>query len=88
MLALMTHLQKGTMSSAKPESHPGEEFIFCLQGEIHYEIDGKVYPLKKGDTLHFFSTLPHRWEVIGDQGTKNLWVITPPPSGAVTELWK
>jgi transcriptional regulator with XRE-family HTH domain len=88
MLALMTHLQKGTMSSAKPESHPGEEFIFCLQGEIRYEIDGKVYPLKKGDTLHFFSTLPHRWEVIGDQVTKNLWVITPPPSGAVTELWK
>ena len=88
MLALMTHLKKGTISSAKPESHPGEEFVFCLQGEIHYEIDGKVYPLKKGDTLHFFSTLPHRWEVIGDQDTKNLWVITPPPSGAVTELWK
>jgi transcriptional regulator with XRE-family HTH domain len=88
MLALLAHLKKGTQSSDKPKSHPGEEFIFCLQGEINYEIDGKVFSLKKGDTLHFFSTLPHRWEVVGDHGTKNLWVITPPPSGAVTELWK
>jgi transcriptional regulator with XRE-family HTH domain len=88
MLALMAHLKKGTKSSDNPESHPGEEFIFCLQGEIKYEIDGKVFSLKKGDSLHFFSTLPHRWEVVGDQSNKNLWVITPPPSGAVTELWK
>ncbi len=88
LLALLTHLKKGTKSSTLPESHPGEEFIFCLQGEIKFEIDGMFYILKKGDSLHFFSALPHRYEVIGEKVTKNLWLITPPPSGAVTELWK
>jgi transcriptional regulator with XRE-family HTH domain len=88
MLALLTHLKNGTKSSDKPTSHPGEELIYCLEGKITYEIDGKIFPLKKGDTLHFFSNLPHRWEVVGENGTKNLWIITPPPTGAITELWR
>jgi len=88
MLALLTYLKNGTKSSNEPTSHPGEEFVFCLKGEINYEIDGKVYHLRKGDSLHFFSTLPHRWEVVGNGETKNLWIITPPPTGAITELWK
>jgi len=87
-VALLTQHKKGTQSGDKPQSHPGEEFVYCLQGEINYEIDGKEYFLKKGDSLHFFATLPHRWQVVGHGGAKNLWVMTPPPSGGATELWK
>ena len=53
LLALLTLLKAGTKSGLKPQSHPGEEFIFCLTGEIQYEVDGKTYLLKKGDNLHF-----------------------------------
>ena len=53
LLALLTLLKAGTKSGLKPQSHPGEEFIFCLAGEIQYEVDGKTYLLKKGDNLHF-----------------------------------
>ena len=88
LLALLTLLKADTKSGLKPQSHPGEEFIFCLSGEIQYEVDGKKYLLRKGDSLHFYAHLPHRWEVIGNKGTKNIWVITPPPTGGVTELWK
>jgi transcriptional regulator with XRE-family HTH domain len=88
LLVLLTFLKAGTKSGPKPQSHPGEEFVFCLTGEIQYEVDGKTYLLKKGDSLHFYAHLPHRWEVIGDKGTRNLWIITPPPTGGVTELWK
>jgi len=88
LLVLLTFLKSGTKSGPKPQSHPGEEFIFCLNGEIQYEVHGKTYLLKKGDSLHFYAHFPHRWEVIGSKGTKNLWIITPPPTGGVTELWK
>jgi transcriptional regulator with XRE-family HTH domain len=88
LLVLLTFLKAGTMSGPKPQSHPGEEFIFCLAGEIRYEVERKTYLLKKGDSLHFHAHLPHRWEVTGKKGTKNLWIITPPPTGGVTELWK
>ena len=88
LLSLLTHIKAGTKSGNKPQSHPGEEFVYCLEGEIKYEVNGKEFTLKKGDSLHFFASLPHRWEVTGEEGTKNLWIITPPPVGAVTELWR
>jgi transcriptional regulator with XRE-family HTH domain len=88
LLALLTSLKSGTISGHKPQSHPGEEFVYCLSGEIRYEVDEKTYLLKKGNSLHFHANLPHRWEVTGNKGTKNLWIITPPPTGGVTELWK
>ncbi len=88
LLVLFTSLKAGTKSGLKPQAHPGEEFVFCLSGAIRYEVGGRSYLLKKGDSLHFYAHLPHRWEVTGGKGTKNLWVITPPPTGGVTELWK
>jgi transcriptional regulator with XRE-family HTH domain len=88
LLALLSSIKAGVKSGPKPQSHSGEEFIFCLTGEIRYEVEGKTYLLKKGDSLHFHAHLPHRWEVTGKKGTKNLWIITPPPTGGVTELWK
>ncbi len=88
ILALLTCLKSGTQSGAKAQSHPGEELIFCLEGQIEWEVDGKTYLLNKGDCLHFHAHVPHRWHVIGKRGTKNLWMITPPPTGGITELWK
>ena len=88
LLVLLTSLKSGTKSGLKPQAHPGEEFVFCLSGEIQYEVGEKTYFLKKGDSLHFYAHFPHRWEVMGGKGTTNLWMITPPPTGGVTELWK
>jgi len=88
MLSMLILLEPGTMSGVKKQSHLGEEFIYSLGGEIRYEIEGNTYLLKKGDCLHFHSHIPHRWEVTGSKGSKTLWLITPPPVGGFTELWK
>jgi len=88
ILTLLTSLKSGTQSGPRPQSHSGEEFIYCLEGQIRYEVNGKTYLLEKGDSLHFHAYVPHRWQVVGKRGTKNLWIITPPPTGGVTELWK
>jgi transcriptional regulator with XRE-family HTH domain len=78
----------GASSGAEAHTHQGEHFIFCLDGEITQEVDGKRYLLQKGDSIHYFCTHPHRWEVTGQKGAKILWIATPPPTGEFTEYWK
>jgi transcriptional regulator with XRE-family HTH domain len=85
---LIDTLKFGETSGVKPVSHPGEALVYCLEGEVTYKFEDKSYCLKKGDSLHYFTRIPHRWEVTGRKGVKTLWIITPPPVGAATELWK
>jgi len=40
--------------------HPGEEFIFVSQGELELTLGGKVFRLKKGETMHFDSETKHK----------------------------
>jgi transcriptional regulator with XRE-family HTH domain len=39
--------------------HPGEEFVFVLEGELDYRVGDQVFPLKTGDSLYFDGSLPH-----------------------------
>jgi quercetin dioxygenase-like cupin family protein len=41
--------------------HTGHELVYCLQGELDYEIAGEHYRLGPGDALLFKADLPHRW---------------------------
>jgi len=41
--------------------HTGHEFVYCLQGQVAYEIDRQEYLLNQGDTLLFEAQLPHCW---------------------------
>ncbi|EJO5346324.1 helix-turn-helix transcriptional regulator [Clostridium botulinum] len=40
-------------------SHPGEEFIYVLEGAIVANVDGQDYFVNQGDSIHFPSTIPH-----------------------------
>lgn len=57
-------------------THQGEDFLYLIEGEMLYEIDGKEYLLKAGDTLHFPSSLPHRAKNVGAGPARELWVGT------------
>lgn len=85
---LIDNMKFGETSGDKPISHPGEALVYCLEGEVTYKFEDESYCLKKGDSLHYFTRIPHRWEVTGRKGVKTLWIISPPPVGAATELWK
>lgn len=39
--------------------HPGEEFLFVLDGELQVTVKGEVYRLETGDSFYFDSLLPH-----------------------------
>lgn len=44
-----------------PVTHPGEEFVTCLAGELDYQVNGRVYHLQVGDSLLFKAMQPHDW---------------------------
>lgn len=60
-----------------PLSHDGEEFIYCLEGEIEFISDKQHMRLREGDSLYFFSTIPHVLRGIGPGMPKAIAVLLP-----------
>jgi len=58
--------------------HAGHEFVCCLTGQVHYEIDGAIYLLDPGDLLLFEAELPHRWGNPGDEPARLVLVLQAP----------
>ena len=46
-------------SAATQITHPGEEFVHCLEGVVDYQIGEQIYTLKSGDSLLFEASQPH-----------------------------
>ena len=57
----MVTLKPGASSGNHVMIHPGHELVYCLKGELDYEIAGEHYRLAPGDALLFHADLPHRW---------------------------
>lgn len=59
--------------------HPGEEFMFVLEGRVAVWLDeAEYYELGPGDALTYPSTLPHRFACLGPSEARLIWVNTPP----------
>lgn len=71
----MVTMEAGASSGKKVMVHAGHELVFCLEGELDYEIDGEHYPLSPGDALLFHADLPHRWQNANDHPVKFLLVM-------------
>ena len=61
-------VKPGSGTYNDPVSHPGQEFVFCLDGEIDYFVDGQIYKLESGDSLSQFIGR-HQRRGRGGQGT-------------------
>lgn len=57
--------------------HPGEEFYYVMEGAVIFNIDGQEYLVKKGESIHYPSELPHYWINPLEQKAKLLCVLTP-----------
>lgn len=64
-----------------PLSHDGEEFCYCLEGEIEFITDEKKIILRPGDALHFYSRVPHVVRGIGPVNPKAVFVLLPGKKG-------
>jgi transcriptional regulator with XRE-family HTH domain len=57
--------------------HAGEEFYFVLKGFVIFNIDGKEYVIRQGDSIHFPSTCQHTVENPFSEESILLCVLTP-----------
>lgn len=64
-----------------PFSHDGEEFGYILEGTLTLIVQNKTYELKKGESFHIISQVPHTEKNTGDVPVKILYVTTPPIIG-------
>src|SRR2546429_5293329 len=65
--------------SGESYTHEGEEFLHVLRGEFEIWLDkSEHYQLKRGDSLYFESSTPHRWKNPGRKEAWVLWINTPP----------
>jgi transcriptional regulator with XRE-family HTH domain len=55
---LMT-LDNQTNSQINSITHSGEEFVYCLKGEIEYYVGKRRYEMRPGDSLLFKANQPH-----------------------------
>jgi transcriptional regulator with XRE-family HTH domain len=56
-------------------THPGEEFIFCLEGKIEVCVRDRLYRLSRGDSLLFKATHPHWYHNLVQTPSKILMVF-------------
>lgn len=72
---LLIVLEPGTDSGPVPIVHTGQEFVYCLEGELTYKVEGRTYVLNPGDSMIFESHLPHSWGNYGQQGSRSLLIL-------------
>ena len=78
---LLLQLDQGARSGPAL-SHDGQDFVFCLSGEILYTISDRGYVLEAGDSLFFDGHLPHRFSNIGVEVANVLIILSTPHDGA------
>lgn len=52
-------IDPGHGSTTDTYTHPGEEFVHCIEGRIEYRVSNQIYELNPGDSLLFKAEQPH-----------------------------
>jgi transcriptional regulator with XRE-family HTH domain len=71
----MVTLEAGTSSGRFPMAHSGHEFVFCLRGDLSYEVGENTYSLEAGDALLFSADLEHKWHNPGKNVTNAIIIL-------------
>ena len=55
--------------------HPGDEFVYCLSGEVECEVGGEKIRLAQGDAVTYKAEMPHRINNLAPAGSRALVVF-------------
>jgi transcriptional regulator with XRE-family HTH domain len=72
----MLTLENSANSGSRTMSHTGHEFIFCLRGELEYQVERQVFLLEPGDSLLFAAHLKHKWKNTGKNVATAIIIIS------------
>ena len=78
MEMFMASLDPGAATCDEPLAHNGEEVTHVLEGKMWIKIGEEEYDLDAGDTIYYFSSIPHRIVNTGDSVLRFISAITPP----------
>ena len=79
MDATRVRVDPGAGSGQEPYSHPGEEFIYVIEGSVEITFDGLVTNLLEvGDCVYFSSSRLHSWRNPGTPSAEVIWINTTP----------
>jgi mannose-6-phosphate isomerase-like protein (cupin superfamily) len=56
-------------------SHPGEVFMYLLEGRVSYRHGNQVYDMEPGDSLSFDAEVPHGPEVLSEVPIRFLSIV-------------
>ncbi len=76
MMPFMLTLESGASSGPSSVVHTGHEFVYCLRGQVEYQVENQVYTLEAGDSLLFSAQLKHRWRNSGGMVSNVLIIIS------------
>ncbi|UCC65546.1 MAG: cupin domain-containing protein [Anaerolineae bacterium] len=71
----VVNMKAGAGSGRQVMTHTGHELVYCLRGQLDYEVAGEHYRLAPGDALLFHADLPHRWHNSSDHPAVFLLVM-------------
>ncbi len=54
-------IDPGMETSGGTVTHPGQEFIHCVKGELNYQVKDQHFHLQAGDSLLLDASQPHAW---------------------------
>lgn len=72
----MLTLENSANSGPRTMTHSGHEFVFCLRGELEYQVERQLYHLEAGDSLLFAAHLKHKWRNPGRNVTSAIIIIS------------
>ena len=75
--AMVVEVTPHAGSGDTPIVHTGFELVFCLQGEIIYQVADQQFVLESGDSLFFEAHLPHRWDNVMRNPARAILVMCP-----------
>ncbi|MET9493750.1 XRE family transcriptional regulator [Streptomyces sp. NPDC006552] len=75
MQALRVHVPYGSQGDIV-RVHPGEEWLYVLEGRLRLRLGDTSYQLDPGDSAHFDSLTPHRIAAADGDGAELLFVHT------------
>ena len=77
MKTFMARFHDEPASAPEPVTHHGEEFFYCMEGEIDFVMPEKTIRLQPGDSLHFFSQIPHVFRKAGTRTARGIFILLP-----------
>jgi transcriptional regulator with XRE-family HTH domain len=84
---LMT-LLPGASAGEEPISHGGEEFVYCIEGQVDYLVGETWHRLDPGDSLLFLASQKHMCSNSGLEKARLLLVIQAPEDEiGATQQW-